>query len=55
MDSFTTFTFSATTPTVKADNMPRTLAAHEDVEIAASVPSDEERRTSGANCYCIVA
>jgi len=53
MDSFTTFLFSSTTA-VKADNMP--LAALEDIAMtASSVPSDEERRTSGANCYCVIA
>jgi len=55
MDSFTTFVFSSTASSVavKADNMP--LAAHEDAMIATSVPIDEERQNSGANCYCIVA
>jgi len=53
MDSFTTFVFSATTSAVKAEHMP--FAAHEDIVIATSVPSDEERQNSGANCYCVVA
>jgi len=55
MDSFTTFVFSSTASSVavKADDMP--LAAHEDITIATSVPLDEERQNSGANCYCIVA
>ena len=55
MDSFTTFVFSSAASSVafKADNMP--LAAHEDAMIATSIPIDEERQNSGANCYCIVA
>jgi len=55
MDSFATFTISALSSTFAVTGSPIPLAAHEDIVITTSVPLDEERRTSGANCYCIIA
>jgi len=55
MDSFTTFTVSALVSTFAVTGNAIPLAVHEDIVITTSVPLDEERRTSGANCYCIVA